>query len=85
MPSLENRAPPDKKTSRMLVFPDVRFTRGCTTIKKNGFRIPTTGSQKPSVLRSMSKANCLIIIPETVEIARAGDKAAIRLIDHDEI
>jgi len=37
------------------------------------------------MLRSMSDANCLIIIPETVTKVMAGDRVAIQLIDHDEI
>jgi molybdopterin molybdotransferase len=44
-----------------------------------------TGNQKSSVLRSMSDANCLIIVPEDTTRMRAGEKVAIQLIDHEEI
>ncbi len=59
--------------------------RGCFTLKNNEFYVSTTGNQKPSVLRSMSAANCLIIVPENITKVRAGEKVAIQLIDHDEI
>jgi molybdopterin molybdotransferase len=59
--------------------------RGFFTIKNNEFHVSTTGNQKPSMLRSMSDANCLIIIPESVTKVKAGEKVTIQLIDHDEI
>jgi len=63
----------------------VNLLRGYFTIKNNEFYVTTTGSQKSSVLRSMSKANCLIVIPENSREIKAGEKVAIQLIDHDEI
>ena len=63
----------------------VNLVRGHFTIKNYEFYVSTTGSQKSSVLRSMSEANCLIIIPEHKREVRAGEKVAIQLIDHDEI
>jgi len=59
--------------------------RGRFTIRDNDFHVSTTGNQKSSVLRSMSDANCLIILPETTTGAKAGERVAIQLIDHDEI
>lgn len=59
--------------------------RGYFTIKNNEFYVSTTGNQKPSVLRSMSDANCLIVVPEDVTKVKAGEKVAIQLIDHTEI
>ena len=62
-----------------------RFLRGYFTIKNNEFFVSTTGNQKPSMLRSMSDANCLIMIPENITQVKAGEKVAIQLINHDEI
>jgi molybdopterin molybdotransferase len=59
--------------------------RGYFTIKNNRFHVSTTGNQKPSVLRSMSAANCLIIVPEHITQVRAGEPVTIQLIDHEEI
>jgi len=61
------------------------FLRGCFTIKNGDFYVSTTGSQKSSVLSSMSRANCLMVIPEATEELRAGQRVAIQLIDHDEV
>ena len=59
--------------------------RGFFTIKNNEIHVSPTANQKPSMLRSMSAANCLIILPENVLRAKTGEKVAIELIDHDEI
>ena len=61
------------------------LVQGYFTIENNEFFVSTTGNQKPSMLRSMSVANCLIMIPEHVEKVKAGENVMIQLIDHDEI
>jgi molybdopterin molybdotransferase len=63
----------------------VHLLRGCFILDNEEFYVSKTGSQKTSVLRSMSDANCLIIIPDNVSKVKAGDKVAIQLIDHEEI
>ncbi len=63
----------------------VNLLRGSFTIRNNDFYVRTTGSQKSSVLRSMSKANCLIVFPENRSQAKAGERVTIQLIDHEEI
>jgi molybdopterin molybdotransferase len=63
----------------------VHLIRGYFKIKNNDFYVSTTGNQSSGVLRSMSSANCLIIIPENTTKVSAGEKVAIQLIDHDEI
>jgi molybdopterin molybdotransferase len=63
----------------------VNLLRGRFTVRNNELYVSTTGNQKSSVLRSMSKANCLIVIPENSPGVKAGEKVAIQLIDHDEI
>lgn len=59
--------------------------RGYFKIRNNEFYVSTTGNQKSSVLRSMSEANCLIIIPEYVTRVRKGERVSIQLIYHNEI
>ncbi len=63
----------------------VHLLRGYFTIKNNEFYVSTTGTQKSSVLRSMSDANCLIIVPEDTTKMKAGERVAIQLIEHEEI
>jgi molybdopterin molybdotransferase len=48
-------------------------------------RVSTTGPQGSGILRSMSQANCLIILPETIEKLHKGEKVLIQLINHEEI
>ncbi len=61
------------------------FVRGRFSIKDGRFFVCSAGNQKPSMLRSMSAANCLIILPEDVTTVRAGDTVSIQLINHGEI
>lgn len=63
----------------------VNLMRGFFRVKNNELYVLTTGNQKPSMLRSMSKANCLIIVPATCTEIKTGEKVSIQLIDHDEI
>lgn len=63
----------------------VHFLRGLFTVKNNDFYVTTTGNQKSSVLSSMSKANCLIMLPEHIAGIKAGEKVPIQLINHSEI
>ena len=61
------------------------LVRGQFIIRNNEFYVTPTDHQKPSMLRSMSVANCLIIIPEEVTKVKAGETVTIQLIDHDEV
>lgn len=63
----------------------VHLLRGVFGVEGNQLFVSTTGDQKSSVFRSMSNANCLIVIPESVAEVRAGQSVAIQLIDHEEI
>jgi len=63
----------------------VHLVRGYFTIKNNEVFVCKAGEQASPTFRSMSKANCLIIIPDNASEVRAGEKVAIQLIDHDEI
>jgi molybdopterin molybdotransferase len=61
------------------------FVRGVYTIINNKFHVKTTGDQGSGILRSMSEANCLIMLPEEQGDAVPGDIVDIQLIDHGEI
>jgi len=61
------------------------FVRGVYTISNNQFHVKTTGDQGSGILRSMSEANCLIMLPEESGNAAPGDIVDIQLIDHGEI
>jgi molybdopterin molybdotransferase len=57
------------------------FIRGSVSIEKDQYFVTTTGEQGSGILRSMVKANGLIVIPENQEIVRAGEKVKVQLLD----
>ena len=59
------------------------FIRGSVSFEKDKYFVTTTGEQGSGILRSMVKANGLIVIPEDQEIARAGDKVKVQLLDRN--
>lgn len=71
----EIRKKPDRK----------HFIRGYFTIRDGSLYVNTTGPQGSGILRSMSIANCLIIIPIGVDRVKAGELVTIQLINHLEV
>lgn len=61
------------------------FIRGIFTLKEGVFHVSTTGPQGSGILKSMSHANCLIIVPAGVSRLEAGQTVDIQLIYHREI
>ncbi len=61
------------------------FIRGYFSIRDGVVFVNTTGPQGSGILRSMSMANCLIILPIGVASVKAGDTITIQLINHEEI
>jgi molybdopterin molybdotransferase len=61
------------------------FIRGYFTIENGDMHVSTTGPQGSGILRSMSEANCLIVLPMNVEKVNSGEKVLIQLINHEEI
>ncbi|MGB7573220.1 MAG: gephyrin-like molybdotransferase Glp [Thermodesulfobacteriota bacterium] len=57
------------------------FIRGSISFENNQYVVTTTGEQGSGMLRSMVKANGLIVIPEDQEIVRAGEKVKVQLLD----
>ncbi len=68
-----------KKTGR------THFVRGIFSVLDGNFSVSTTGPQGSGILRSMSDANCLIIIPEETGNLRAVETVLIQLIEHGDI
>jgi molybdopterin molybdotransferase len=61
------------------------YIRGIFSIHEGAVHVISTGSQGSGILRSMSMANCLIVMPEDSPGCRSGDKVTIQLIQHEEI
>jgi molybdopterin molybdotransferase len=60
------------------------FLRGEVSIEKDFYHVTTTGPQGSGILKSMVKANGLIILPEDREIVRAGEKVKVQLLNSPE-
>jgi molybdopterin molybdotransferase len=59
------------------------FIRGSVSFEKGEYFVTTTGEQGSGILRSMVKANGLIVIPESQEMVRAGEKVKVQLLDRN--
>jgi molybdopterin molybdotransferase len=58
------------------------FQRGILSADKNGNQqVRITGSQGSGILRSMSEANCLIVLQEDIGNVNAGDPVDVLLFD----
>ncbi|UCG38911.1 MAG: molybdopterin molybdotransferase MoeA [bacterium] len=81
-----------RPTVRAILEEDVKkkrgrrnFIRGVVERKADGILYAhTTGEQGSGILRSMSSANGIIILPEDAEGAKAGDRVEVYLIDSEE-
>jgi len=61
------------------------FIRGIFSIENGIPFVQTTGPQGSGILTSMSIANCLIILPEEIEVIKNGEYVDIQLTGHIEI
>jgi molybdopterin molybdotransferase len=57
------------------------FVRAAVIFERDHYFVTITGAQGSGILRSMVKANGLVVIPEDREIVRAGEKVKVQLID----
>lgn len=59
------------------------FIRGMVSFENGSYFVTTTGPQGSGILKSMVKANALIIIPEDKEGVKAGEKVRVQLLDRN--
>jgi molybdopterin molybdotransferase len=57
------------------------FIRGRIVREEDGYAVVTTGDQGSGILKSMVRANGLIILSEEVTKARAGEMVTVQLLD----
>lgn len=57
------------------------YVRGVLRRERGERVVSTTGPQGSGILRSMSRANALIVVPEDVEALEKGDRVEVMLID----
>jgi molybdopterin molybdotransferase len=59
------------------------FIRAFVTFEKDQYFVVPTGAQGSGILKSMVKANGLMVIPEDCEIVKAGEKVKVQLLDRN--
>jgi molybdopterin molybdotransferase len=57
------------------------YLRGTVAAVDGRWQVKTTGNQGSGVLRSMSEANCFVVLPEDCAGVRAGDSVQVQLFD----
>ena len=57
------------------------YMRAAVTFEKDHYFVTTTGAQGSGILRSMVRANGLVVIPENRERVKAGEKVLVQLLD----
>ncbi len=65
------------KVEGLTFFLRVRVER-----REGRYRIMMTGDQSSGILKSMVKANGLIVLPEDIKELKKGDEVTVQLIDH---
>jgi molybdopterin molybdotransferase len=60
------------------------FVRAIVKKRDGQYHARTTGEQGSGVLTSMVKANGLVIIPEGIELVKAGERVAVQMLDWPE-
>ena len=59
------------------------FMRAFVSFEKDQYFASVTGPQGSGILKSMVKANGLVIVPEDLEMVRAGEKVKVQLLDRN--
>ena len=57
------------------------YLRGTVTALDGRWQVKTAGNQGSGVLRSMSEANCFVVLPEDCAGVQAGDSVTIQLFE----
>lgn len=57
------------------------YIRALVSFEKDRYFVTTTGAQGSGILRSMVRANGLVVIPENRERVKAGEKVVVQLLD----
>lgn len=57
------------------------FLRGTASRGPEGYSVATTGEQGSGILKSMVRANCLIVLGEEATLLGPGEKVSVQLLD----
>ena len=77
-----------RKTVRAVLHDDIKkgkglthFIRALVKVDAGGYTVSTTGEQGSGILKSMVRANGLIVLPENVERVNSGAEVKVQLLD----
>jgi molybdopterin molybdotransferase len=59
------------------------FIRASVSLENGHYFVALTGAQGSGILKSMVKANGLVVIPEDRELVKSGDKVEVQLLDRN--
>jgi molybdopterin molybdotransferase len=59
------------------------FIRALVTVEKDQYSVVPAGAQGSGILKSMVKANGLMVIPEDCDTVKAGEKVKVQLLDRN--
>ena len=59
------------------------FIRGFVSFERDHYSATTTGDQGSGILKSMVKANGLVVVPEDREWVKAGERVKVQLLDRN--
>jgi molybdopterin molybdotransferase len=78
-----------RKTVRAILQDDIEkrmdfthFIRALVKAGGDGYTVSTTGEQGSGILKSMVRANGLIVLPENVEKVKSGAEVKVQLLDN---
>ncbi len=57
------------------------FQRGILRLTEAGWTVQTTGNQGSGILRSMTEANCFIVLPETCGNVEPGNTVQVQILE----
>lgn len=59
------------------------FIRAFVTLERDSYFVTITGDQGSAILKSMVKANGLVVVPEDRRTIKAGEKVRVQLLDRN--
>jgi molybdopterin molybdotransferase len=78
-----------RKTVRAVLQEDIEkrkgfthFIRALVKADAGGYTVSTTGEQGSGILKSMVRANGLIVLPENIEKVKSGKEVKVQLLDN---
>ncbi len=76
LPTVDAVTTDELRTRKGFLF----LLRGVLSRGEGGYVVSTTGAQGSGIMRSLSLANCLVAVPEDVDVVPAGARVRVQLL-----